>query len=362
MKRGFWLTLIVMLILPPNSATAQSCSATLTDSGPLEIRENGRIVENLRITSTNGDAIRIVNATDVIIRNVEIFHAGGAGIRIQNADRTQVDNVSITNTGAPPFGENPSIDLLNIFINESSGVRISRARLWRGSSGIYLFNSPDAHMSWIEGHDFRGPYPRGQLVQFSNSDRGILEDFSVENPQNTSYSEDNINVFHSSDIVIRRGLIDGNNSTNGAAITSEHADGQWSGLLVEDVDAIRMGHGSFFAYPGHNVTFRRVRTKDNICVSQNRRHADGSKETRGPSSGGVIFGAESTSTGVQLLEAQYWNPCNPRNIVYDKNAYDVQNYAEADFKLRDPVRLNFCWETGSNSAPKPPTNLSMANY
>ena len=146
MKRGFWLTLIVMLILPPNSATAQSCSATLTDSGPLEIRENGRIVENLRITSTNGDVIRIVNATDVIIRNVEIFHAGGAGIRIQNADRTQVDNVSITNTGAPPFGENPSIDLLNIFINESSGVRISRARLWRGSSGILFQFSRCSHV------------------------------------------------------------------------------------------------------------------------------------------------------------------------------------------------------------------------
>lgn len=332
--------------------------APLTDSGPIVIRENGRVVENLRITSSSGDAIRVEDAVDVVIRNVQVFHSGGVGIRIDSSDRAIIEGVSVVHTGAPPFGENPDTGLNNIYVYDSADVRINHVRLEKGSSGIYLLNSPRTQMHWIEGHDFRGPYPRGQLVQFNASNQGLLEDFSVENPRETSFPEDNINVYHSSDVTIRRGLIDGNNSIHGVAVISEHADGQWSGMVVEDVDAVRMGNGSFFAYPGHNVTFLRVRTRDNICEPQLRRFADGSIEQRGPSSDGLIFGAEPTSTGIRLLDAQYWNACAPKNVVYDKNAYDILDYTEAEFTLKPQVRLQFCWQTSELPArPAAPDQL-----
>jgi hypothetical protein len=39
---------------------------------------------------------------------------------------------------------------------------------------------PHSRLSMIEGHDQRGPFPRGQLVQWNTSSDGLLEDFSNE--------------------------------------------------------------------------------------------------------------------------------------------------------------------------------------
>ncbi|MFY0539433.1 hypothetical protein [Nannocystis pusilla] len=43
----------------------------------------------------------------------------------------------------------------------------------------------------------------------------MLEDFSVINPQASSWPEDNVNIYQSVDVEIRRGMIDGNNSPSG---------------------------------------------------------------------------------------------------------------------------------------------------
>ena len=103
-------------------------------------------------------------------------------------------------------------------------------------------------------------------MQFNKSPNCILEDFSVINDPETSWVEDNISIFRSDNCVVRRGLIDGNNSPSGVAIMFEKS----TGGLVEDIDALHQGNGSFATYPSWNITWRRVRTKDNICTDQGR--------------------------------------------------------------------------------------------
>ena len=87
----------------------------------------------------------------------------------------------------------------------------------------------------------RGPYPRGQLVQFDKSNDCLLEDFSVVNRPGQSWVEDNISVYRSSKCVIRRGLVDGNDSPGGVGIMVEQSASREAPVLIEHVDAIPPG-------------------------------------------------------------------------------------------------------------------------
>ena len=125
------------------------------------------------------------------------------------------------NVAAPAAGPHDHENQNNITIEFSNRPVVYHAKLTRGSSGIYVLHSPDSHLSFIEGYDFRGPFPRGQLAQWDTSPNGVLEDFSVVMPQDTSWAEDNVNVYKSGNLLIRRGLIDGNNSPSGIGVIFE---------------------------------------------------------------------------------------------------------------------------------------------
>jgi hypothetical protein len=204
-------------------------------------------------------------------------------------------------------------------------------RLTGGSAGIYVLESPGAQLSFLEGHNFRGPNPRGQLTQFNLSPEGLLEDFSVINTVGVAKPEDVVSVYQSDRTVVRRGLVDGNDSTHGVGVNIEFSDD----CLIEDVDTIRQSNGSFGAHYSSNATFRRTRAKDNVCDDQGRGR---------PASGGIIWSGFATVSGLRVESSQYWNPCNPSGIIYDADRFDVVQLAERDFIPRAPIALSFPWE------------------
>ncbi|MEZ4369168.1 MAG: right-handed parallel beta-helix repeat-containing protein [Polyangiaceae bacterium] len=308
---------------------APTCA--LTDSGPIKATADNQVIEGLRITSTSGPAIDIDGHNGVVVRNVEIVHSGGVGIRVANSDDVVLDHVSIEHTGAPVMGANSSADLLNISCYQSARLKVTGARLTRGSSGIYLQSCPDSKLSFIEGHDFRGPFPRGQIVQWNASDSGVLEDFSVENPPG-SWPEDNVNVYKSLNALIRRGLVDGNNSPSGVGVIF---DGDTSTGRVEDVDAIRMGNGCFSNYAGADGNvFLRTRCRENICTDQGRGV---------PSSNALMWAGKPGLSALHIEQSKYYASCNG-NVVWPNDAFSVLELREEDFALRGPIRVDFCWE------------------
>ncbi len=308
-------------------------SCTLTESGPIEADSDGQVIEHLRITSSSGPAVRVDGFSGVVIRNCEIHHSGGHGIVFAGADDIRIENVSVLHDGAPAQGQNPSENLNNIEGYGSSGVVINRVRLEKGSSGIYLIECSGAHLSFVEGHDFRGPFPRGQVVQFNRSHDAVLEDFSSECPASTSWTEDNVSVFQSSNVTVRRGLVDGNNSPSGVGVMFELSDGDSSGGLCEDVDAVRMGNGCFSGYPGYDVVFRRTRSRDNICTDQGRGE---------PLSGGLAWAGSPESSNLRIEDSAYYNLC--AGLVWSEDVFSLVELTEEDFSLREPLRLSFCWE------------------
>lgn len=305
----------------------------LEASGPVVADADGQVIENLHIVSTEGPAILVKGFKNVTIRNVWIEHAGGPGIAIGGgADDARIESVAIDNTAAPDKGKNLSDGLNNIECYAAARLTIDGARLVRGSSGVYLLECPDAKLGFLEGHDFRGPFPRGQLVQFNKSDRGVLEDFSVVNPQDTSWPEDNVNVYQSLDIQIRRGVIDGNNSPSGVGVIF---DGDKALGVVEDVDAIRMGNGCFSDYAGSDgVVFRRTRCRENICEDQGR---------GAPLSNALMWTGHPGFTKIRLEDSHYFASCNG-NLVWPAESFEVKELEELDFTMREPIKVELCWE------------------
>ena len=107
-------------------------------------------------------------------------------------------------------------DCDNIHGTNSEDVVIERVRVEGGSTGIELGSCARAQLREIVSRNVRGPYPRGQCVQFSHSSHGTLEDFSCVN-DDSAWTEDSISVWRSANVTLRDGLVDGNNSPTGAA-------------------------------------------------------------------------------------------------------------------------------------------------
>jgi PKD repeat protein len=278
----------------------------------------------------------VKNFSNVVIRNVDIVHEGGPGIKCFNAPDLTIQNVSVMHTGTSrPL---PSSSEINIACEFSDRLTVTNARLYGGSSGIYVLESSSVHLSFIEGYDFRGPFPRGQLVQFNKSPFCTLEDFSAINENLASWTEDNVSIFQSDNCIVRRGLLDGNNSPSGVGVMFEDAING----LVEDVDTIGQGNGSFSAYPSHDITFRRSRAKDNICEDQGR---------GAPLSNALVWAAKPGSTGLRIEDSSYFNLCNPNNKVWDSSTFDVIEITSVDFQTRSPIVNKFPWETEGGLFP-----------
>lgn len=304
----------------------------LTDSPPVKASQDGQIIENLRIMATDQPAIIVEGFENVTVRNVAILHEGAVGIRFASAKGLVVEDVTIEALGVPPSGPGKNSAWVNLSIINSPGARVERARLTRGASGVYLQNSPGSVLRWLEGYDFRGPFPRGQLVQWNGSDDGLLEDFSVISTVD-SWPEDNVNAYKSKNITVRRGLVDGNNSPSGVGVIF---DGDTSEGLVEDVDAVRMGNGCFSAYAGADGSvFHRVRCRENICTDQGRGP---------PASKGLMFCGRPGLSELLLLEAEYFDACAPNNLVWPSSSFAKIELAEKDFSPRPAIVNTFCWE------------------
>jgi hypothetical protein len=334
------LALLAAILVVQSKAVASATGCqTYSSSGPIVVTTDNQIIENKVITSINGPAINTNLHSGVIIRNVVIHHNRGPGVYVNNSNSVSISGADIIFDGAPSTGPNPSDAYDNIYCEVSPNLNVTNVRLTRGSSGVYLENCPNNALSFIEGHDQRGPEPRGQLVQWNSSDNGSLTDFSNVASLSTSWTEDNVNVYHSQGITIARGLLDGNNSPSGDGILVDELSGN---VQVTDVDAIHQGNGCFGIYggSGHDVTFRRTRCRDNYC----------SLPRGTPQSNSLAWAIDPQSIkgNLNIVDSYYANLCNPYNIVWESSMLSVMQLAQSSFTPRPPFVAQLCQSGGSS--------------
>jgi hypothetical protein len=320
-------------------------------SSGIVVSQDGQVIENRYIVAS-GRGIHVSHAKNVIIKNVIILHSYGEGIFFEGADNLVIQNVEIRNIGAEavPGGR-------NIYGLNSDNVSIRNATLYRGTDGIRIDNSENAEIRFLKGRDIRGTVDSenaisyGTFVQFYNVTDGYLEDFTCINDPSVSVTGDIVSIYMSSCVEVRRGLIDGNVHPSGLGIQHEYS----SNCIIEDVDVLHQSAGSFGAYPGDDILFQRVRTKDNICSDQ------GFGESR---SGGLFFvysinancsfpelGCDASN--ITILDSQWYGRdpyCTQVTPLWHQDALTFDPFAsgdliESDFDTRGSVEIDLPWHS-----------------
>jgi hypothetical protein len=300
----------------PPPPTNPVTGATLTHhDGTIHTSFDGQVIKDMDIWVTgNADGIDVTN-NNVVIENVHVHHMGGVGVNVSGASGVQLLNSEIDES-APPSGINPGNEnAINVNVENSTGFHADHVTARDGASGFYLLDSPNASLTYIDGYNFHGPEPRGQFIQFDKSSGGTVDTFYTQNDMNHSYPEDNVSVYASQNVTIKNGVIDGNNSISGVGVMFENGS---TGGLVQHVDTVHMGNGSFSSY-ANDVTFDDVHAFDNW----------GGIGPRGAnSSGSLIF--NHSATGVAMTHATYTNPYDPGNIDWGMPAtLDIHEAANA---------------------------------
>ncbi|SHJ71500.1 Right handed beta helix region [Maribacter aquivivus] len=317
------------------------CTSIRQDSGPIIVTENNQRIENLHIKTLNQHGIEINGFTGVVISNCIIDYTGAyMGIKFAKADNLTIENCSIKYTDAPSSGPLPDATRNCIEGFDTENLVITHVKVEDGSTGIRLDQCDESVLTYIEGHNMRGPFPRGQLVQYDKCIGGLLENFSVINDREIAWTEDNISIYKSAGQQIKKGLIVGNNSPRGVGVMFEDQNTEGArggtGGLVEDVDFLEMGNGVASSVEGSgNVTFNRLRAKQIICGELG--------QDRGlPASNSLIFAAFDTSGGNKITDCLVYESCNPTNIIWPEYSFEVVDYRDdIDFEPREPILLDF---------------------
>ena len=345
-------------VIAQQEARPSQPGISLRQSAPIKVTRAGQVIENVAIIAEGTrPAIEVAGFPDVVIRNVSIRHSIGPGISATAADRLILENVRIDNTAAPPHGPHAgphAADRNNIVITGGKDLRATGLFLSRGSSGIYLFKAVRPQIRELEGFDFRGPFPRGQLVQFNQCVDPLLDTFSVVNPGNTAWTEDVVSSYDSTDPVIRNGYIEGVNSPTGDGVMIEKG----SGGTVENVDVRYWVNGAFAAADqAHDVTFRNVRAYDGIApeavsASAGTAGADGAgvptleqwegANYRGPPSSGqeafIAYGAHRGT--IDFIDASYRNLPRRDRVAWDQSLMRQHGFGPTQLPPRIPFRMS----------------------
>jgi hypothetical protein len=321
----------------------------LLDSGPVSATHDNQLIRGLRIVADEGPGIRVEGFSGVTIRDCEIHHSNGPGIRFSAADDITIENVGIVHDAAPAEGRHPDEDQTNLEGRFSERVRIVNVRVQDGASGIDLEGTPAAHLSVIASYDVRGP-GAAACVRLAESDDAVLEDFYCENDLVVSRPDDLVEIEHSNDVTVRRGLLDGHNAEYGYGVHFTQIAGQHRGGLVQDVDAIRMTNGAFSCFLfGQDITFERTRARENICeiTSIPIEGCDIPGPTGGctPGSGGLSWAGSTNSGNLVLLDSTYFASCPP-DVIWPIEVFTIGkgDLVEEDFALRPAPVVELCWE------------------
>ncbi|MEM9840526.1 MAG: hypothetical protein AAF830_15405, partial [Pseudomonadota bacterium] len=174
----------------------------LQASGPLTSSFAGEVFENLDITA-DGTGLTIAH-NNVVVRNVRVRYnstgAGGDGIFVNNANGVVLEDIETINAGAPERGVSSTAAARGVFGNGADALTLRRITGRQGSSTVYLQSCDQISFGWIESHDTRGDFPRGQAVQFNGCTNVAPLPGSTNSHEDipgTSYTEDTINVFDS---------------------------------------------------------------------------------------------------------------------------------------------------------------------
>ncbi|MEE9445563.1 MAG: hypothetical protein V3V19_07850 [Cocleimonas sp.] len=296
------------------------------ENKPISVTQHGQKITNMIIFANRNDncGIDINGYSDVNISNVTIYHAN-IGVCANNAKGLKINGLKLVSLAAPTTGPHcprsssdglnteecwgqigqPADSRLGISLKNSPNTKITHISSFQAATGVYAINSPNTKISKIRCFDMRGPFPRGQCVQFNRSSDSSINTFYAKNIYNQSHSEDNINAYLSDNIVVKNGLIDGNWSQHGVGVIADKGS---DNMLVHDVDFLHISTSAVNVWSnnesetGKNFKASKLRVKDTQCFS---------RKNSTPSTGGLIIAAQPSAVNPIFSDIKWYNHCRP---------------------------------------------------
>lgn len=337
-------------------------------STPLRIQNQpNATIEALHISVSDPGvaALSCADSPNVRIKNVRIEHAHGSiGIRFERCPYIRLEDVSVVAAKSkhkPGRCKLRNKDCDNIHGSGSPGATLRRVRVMGGSTGVELHLCPRASVSYLVALNVVGPYPRGQCIQFSSSHDAKLDHFYCHNEASMSWTEDSVSVWRSGGVTVSNGLVDGNNSPTGVGVMFENDAPAAIGGSIENVDAINMGNGCFSGYPARDLLMKRTRCGWNHCggqggrpppTSHGRMWAAGHAQVNDSYISAQMATSHSphrnvVSRGIVVTQGRYWSACNESKPAWwarTPQAFKSVQIKKLEFKPRQPLALQFCWE------------------
>ena len=302
---------------------------THIDANLTTYRTDGETIENTIFTcEPNIDVCVKVVGDNVTFRNVIIYHpANGMGLYGWKPNNLTLENVEIiaygNEWGAAPCPTRSPLKgyrCVGMELSYAENLHINNVLTDGGSKGISIRFSDNALIENVVARNVRGPFPAGQCFQIHTSHGTVVENFHCYNDPKVAWTEDAISVYHSADVTLRHGVVNGGNSSTGQSVMYEGSSEESIGGYVDDVEVVN-AQGCFGYYPQKDVFQTGGICASPVCASDN--------PPRGAQPMTNLWTAGANLT-VNLYAEDIW--------VEDSYVYDVCDESE--------MRINWEWEEG----------------
>jgi Right handed beta helix region len=209
-----------------NPQPAEALESTQTVSDPLVIKgEDGTIIDGVRISSKQGDCIRIVDSTNITIRNSVIGPCAGRGVSIEGGSQVSI----VGNRIQSQFKPRECCDTGDgVFATQTSDLLIDANDIAYSETNVELISVEGARITNNSLANPLGPFPRGQQIQVAGGEGAesrqvFVAGNSLVASQDPIYNfkenqEDAINLYFARSVTIEDNEIRGGTSASGCGI------------------------------------------------------------------------------------------------------------------------------------------------
>jgi hypothetical protein len=208
--------------------------SSLSSSGPIVINgKNGMVINGLKITSSKGDCVRIVNSKNITIQSSEIGPCGGNGVVINGGNGINIfDSYIHTETQSPGCCDHND----GVHAVETADLDIEGNVIAYGESNIEVQGATNVTVIGNFLLNPRGPYPRGQNFQcWSHGPKGsgprcrnvtVSDNYAVSSTDTGKYlypdnGEDSINFGQTDGAIADNNFITGGHSNSGCGLIAD---------------------------------------------------------------------------------------------------------------------------------------------
>jgi hypothetical protein len=318
--RVFRLFVVMVLFLVSVPAYSQ-----YRRSGPIVINGgSGIVIEKVQVTSTTGDCITIVNATNITIKNSEIGPCSGNGIKIVTGSGISVYDSYIHPEG-PLVGCCDHTD--GIFAQGVQGLYIQGNVIAYGEANIEVQASSAVSVRGNYLLNPRNAGSRGQQFQSWNSSTNVIVDqnYTVAS-QDTRYKfpanqTDALNTGVSTYVTFSNNYVTGGNNPFGCGILADYAADYTNMLHNSLVDTGQCGIGLADGING--VIDGNKVINSNPVVGGGNTAIYVWKQYAPPCGPSTVTNNIATALKLDGTESSYWNGggCDP--VTFTGNVLDA---------------------------------------